>query len=229
MESIRGQKAILTGASRGIGRAIAESLLQEGVQLVVLGRNKPADLACEFFESDFFEVERLPQVVDMAIQRLGGVDILINNAGVFLEKPVPEIEISDWERTMRINLTAPFVITREVFKVMRKQRHGRIVNIVSTSGLQGYVYQSAYCASKHGLLGFARAVALEAKQYNVHVYNVCPGGVDTEFFKGTFLAERLKGQPLIKPSDVAETVVFLLKTAGNVDIPEVVIRRFTAG
>jgi NAD(P)-dependent dehydrogenase (short-subunit alcohol dehydrogenase family) len=109
---------------------------------------------------------------------------------------------------------------------MIARRQGRIINVVSTSGTQGYFHQSAYCASKHGLFGFARALAIEAKPHGIHVYNLCPGGVDTDFIKGTYLGERLKGQPMIAPGDIAELVVFLLRQPENIDLSEVVVRRF---
>jgi NAD(P)-dependent dehydrogenase (short-subunit alcohol dehydrogenase family) len=154
------------------------------------------------------------------------VDFLINNAGTFLEKAVAEIQLADWERVLHVNLTAPFLLTREVLPHMIASRQGRIVNIASTASTQGYLHQSAYCASKHGLLGFGRSLAIEAKPHNVHVHTLCPGGVDTDLIKGTYLGERLKGQPMINPEDVAEMVLFLLRQPDNIDLAEVVVRRF---
>ena len=109
---------------------------------------------------------------------------------------------------------------------MIKAGQGRIINIASTASVQGYLHQSAYCASKHALLGFARSLAIELKPQNIHVQTVCPGGVDTDLIKGTYLAERLAGEPMIAPADIAETVVFLLKQPPRLDLPEVIIRRF---
>ena len=154
------------------------------------------------------------------------MDFLINNAGTFLEKAVPDIQLADWERVLRVNLTAPFLLTREVLPHMIARRQGRIVNIASTASTQGYLHQSAYCASKHGLLGFGRSLAMEAKPHNVHVHTLCPGGVDTDLIKGTYLGERLKGQPMINPEDIAEMVLFLLRQPDNIDLAEVVVRRF---
>ena len=115
------------------------------------------------------------------------MDFLINNAGIFLEKAVTEMKLADWERVMRVNLTAPFLVTREVLPGMIARRQGRIVNISSTSGVQGHLHQSAYCASKHGLLGFARSLAMEVKPHNIHVYNLSPGGVDTDSSRAPIL------------------------------------------
>ena len=225
MIPLAGKTAIVTGASRGIGLAVARALAREGVRLGLLSRSRP-DIAGEFVACDLAELDRIPSAVRQLTERLGPVDFLINNAGIFIEKPVAEMQLADWERMLRVNLTAPFLITREILPQMIARKQGRIINISSTSGVQGYLHQSAYCATKHGLLGFARCLAMEAKPHNVHVYNLCPGGVDTDLFKGTYLGERLKGQPMIKPEDIAEMAVFLLGQPENIDVAEVVVRRF---
>lgn len=230
MKSIAGKTAILTGANRGIGHAIGVALAAEGVQLGLLGRTKPpGDVPGEFVECDLANTERIPDVVRELSARLGPIDFLINNAGVFLEQPAHEIALADWDRVLRVNLTAPFLLCREVLPQMIARKQGSIVNIVSTSGVQGYLRQSAYCASKHGLLGFARALAIEAKPYGVHVYNICPGGVDTKFITGTYLGQRLAGRPMINPADIAALVVFVLKQPDNIELPELIVRRFDPG
>jgi NAD(P)-dependent dehydrogenase (short-subunit alcohol dehydrogenase family) len=224
---LAGKTAIVTGASRGIGLAIAKALAREGVKLALLSRTKPPAAARgKFVECDVGDIEQIPAAVSAALKHLRKVDFLINNAGVFLEKPVPEISLADWERVMRVNLTAPFALCREVLPRMIARKGGRIVNIASTGSTQGYLHQSAYTAGKHGLLGFARSLAIEARPHNIHVYNICPGGVDTDFIKGTYLGERLKGQAMIKPEDIAEMVIFLLRQPENIDLPELIVRRF---
>jgi len=226
--SLTGKSAIVTGASRGLGLAIAQALLREEVRLGLLSRSKPA-VPGEFISCDFAESERIPAAVRQLIERLGAVDFLINNAGTFLEKAAPGIQLADWERVQRVNLTAPFLITREVLPGMIARQQGRIINIASTASTQGYLHQSAYCASKHWLLGFARSLAIEVKPHNIHVHTLCPGGVNTDLIRGTFLGERLKGQPMIDARDIAELVVFLLRQPENLDIAEVVVRRFDPG
>jgi 3-oxoacyl-[acyl-carrier protein] reductase len=228
MKNLKGKTAIVTGASRGIGLAIAQALAREGVRLVLLSRTKPrAKIRARFIQCDLADLRQIPSAVNRALKHLGVCDFLINNAGVFLEKPVPKISRSDWDRVMRVNLTAPFLICREILPQMIARQQGRIINVASTSSFQGYLHQSAYCASKHGLLGFARGLAIEARPHNIHVYNLCPGGVDTDFIKGTYLGDRLKGQPKIAPADVAAMVVFLLRQPENVDLPELIVRRFS--
>ena len=164
--------------------------------------------------------------VAKALSHLGSCDLLINNAGIFLEKPVAEMALEDWERIQRVNATGAFLVTREVLPVMMKRRQGRIINIASTASHQGYLHQAAYVASKHALLGFARALAIEVKPHNIHVHTLCPGGVDTDLIKGTYLGERIQGQPMIAPADIAAMVVFLLKQPVNIDLPELIVRRF---
>ena len=225
MSPLSGKCAIVTGASRGIGLAIARALAREGVRLGFLCRSQPG-VGGEFVACDLADVDRIPGAVQELLKRLESVEFLINNAGTFLEKAVPEIQLADWERVQRVNLTAPFLLTREVLPHMMARRQGRIVNIASTASTQGYLHQSAYCASKHGLLGFGRSLAMEAKPYNVHVHTLCPGGVDTDLIKGTHLGERLKGQPMINAEDIAEMVLFLLRQPDNIDLAEVVVRRF---
>ncbi len=227
MTSLAGKTAIVTGASRGIGLAIARVLARDGVRLGLLSRSKP-DVSGEFVACDLAELDQIPAAVRRLVELLGPVDYLVNNAGMFLETPVAEMDLAGWERVLRVNLTAPFLVTREILPQMIARRQGRIVNIASTSSVQGYLHQSAYCASKHGLLGFARSLAMELKPHNIHVYNLCPGGVDTDLIKGTYLGERLKGQPMIAPGDIAEMVVFLLRQPENIDLSEVVVRRFDA-
>jgi 3-oxoacyl-[acyl-carrier protein] reductase len=223
--SLSGKTAIVTGASRGIGLAIARALAREGVRLGLLSRAKPS-IGGEFVACDLADLEAIPPAVGQLVERLGAVDFLINNAGTFLEAPVAEMKLADWERVLRVNLTAPFLITQAVLPGMIARRQGRIINVSSTSGVQGYLHQAAYCASKHGLLGLARTLAIEVKPHNIHVYNLCPGGVDTDLMKGTYLGERLKGQPKINPEDVAEMALFLLGQPENIDLSEVVVRRF---
>ena len=225
MSPLSGKSAIVTGASRGIGLAIARALAREGVRLGLLSRSQPT-VAGEFVECDLADLAGIPSATHTLLERLGTVDYLINNAGTFLEQAIPDIQLADWERVLRVNLTAPFLLTREMLPHMVARRQGRIVNIASTASTQGYLHQSAYCASKHGLLGFGRSLAIEAKPHNIHVHTLCPGGVDTDLIKGTYLGERLKGQPMINPEDIAEMVLFLLRQPDNIDLAEVVVRRF---
>lgn len=219
------QTAIITGASRGIGLAIARALHREGWRLRYLCRTE-APVPGTFIACDLADSEATAESARALVERLGRVDLLVNNAGTFLESAVTDLELPDWERVLRVNVTAAFLVTRAVLPGMIAGRHGRIINIASTSSIQGYLHQSAYCASKHAMLGFARSLALELKPHNIHVHNLCPGGVDTDLIQGTELGQRLQGQKMINPGDIAEMVLFLLRQPENIDLAEVVIRRF---
>ncbi len=228
--------AVVTGASRGIGRAIANALAAEGVEVVLLGRRQKmldevvADIQRQggrgrAMVCDFDQLPQVEAVVARCRRELGRLDLLVNNAGAFLEAPVEHIELADWERLLRVNLTAPFAICRGLLPMMYAQGRGKIINISSVAGLAGYYHQAAYCAVKHGLTGFSRALALEARPHGVHVHLLCPGGVRTEFFRGTHLEQRLAGQTMLEPEDVAKAAVFLYRQPANVDVPELVLRR----
>jgi len=236
-QSLQNKTAIITGAGRGIGQAIAIALAREGVHVSLLARstaelekthrqiNDAGGRSC-YFECDLSDAQQLEAGFSQSLNKLGGLDILINNAGTFLEKPVDELKLEDWQHVMDVNLTAPYLLSRYAIPELKKRGGGRVINIASTASKQAYLNQSAYVASKHGLLGFARAMAMEVKKDNIHVHTLCPGGVDTELIKGTYLAERLKGQPTINPDNIAEMVVYLLNQPGNIDIPEITMRRF---
>ena len=236
---LQGKTAIITGASRGIGRAIALELGSRGMRLGLLARSEKQleETAVEVSKlggealtgvCDLGDLGAVEASLEQLIAGLTSVDVLVNNAGMFHESALIDQELDSWEEVLRVNLTAPMLICRQVLPLMMAAGGGRIINIASTSAIQGYHYQSAYCASKHGLLGLARCLALEVKQHDIHIHTLCPGGVDTELITGTQLGRRLAGQPLIAPQDIAAAVSFLISQPNNIDISELVIRRFIA-
>ena len=237
MPRLSDKTVIVTGASRGIGRSTALSLAHEGAQVALLSRDQAAleEVASEVTRAggralvlpfDFSDASSIPALASSLLAQLESVDALVNNAGTFLEQDLAEMTDDELRHVLDINLVAPFILTRELLPALRKTR-GQIINVVSTSALQGYPQQSGYCASKAGLLGMMRALALEEKPHGIRIHNLCPGGVDTAFIEGTRLGERLAGQVMISPDDIGEMVVFLLRQPANVDLSEMVIRRFT--
>lgn len=235
--ALRETNVVVTGASRGIGRATALALAEEGARAALVARSEESlnQLAEEIGSKggeafaipfDLGDLDHVPALAETAAEKLGGgIDLLVNNAGAFHESEFATMELADLERIIRVNLNSPFVLTRELLPQLKEVK-GRVINVVSTSAMQGYEHQAAYCASKHGLLGLMRALALEVKKDGVHVHNLCPGGVDTDFIKGTKLGERLAGQTMIAPEDIAQMVVFLMKQPANIDLAEMTIRRF---
>jgi len=232
-----GKTAIVTGASRGIGKAIAIALGREKMRLALLARStdKLQEVVDEIqavggeahaFPCDLMNPSAVKSSLESIFQHFNTLDVLISNAGIFLEKPITDIEIEEWDKVLRTNLTGTFLLCQGAFNKMKDQKAGRIIAIASSASIQGYTHQAAYCASKHGLLGFTRCLSIEAKAHNVHVHTICPGGVRTELIKDTYMGERVSQGHLIEPDNIAELVLFLIRQPGNIDIPEVNLKRY---
>jgi NAD(P)-dependent dehydrogenase (short-subunit alcohol dehydrogenase family) len=181
-DALQGRHAIVTGGGRGIGAAIARALRAQGARLTVMGRHLPAldriaaEIGAHAVATDITDEAS----VAGAFLNLGDADILINNAGAAESAPFEATDAALWERMLAVNLSGAFLCTRHVLPAMRAQKWGRIVNIASTAALKGYPYVTAYCAAKHGLLGFTRALALEVKRDGVTVNAICPGFTETD-------------------------------------------------
>lgn len=188
---LAGSVAFITGGGRGIGRAIAHRFGRAGANVVVVARSRDQveQVAREvqqdggsahFAICDVSSAESVRAAVDVAVERFGPIDILVNNAGYVEGAPLVKLDEMLWNRTLAVNLTGPYLCTRVVLPGMLERGHGRIINIASIAARKGLAYTSAYCAAKHGLLGFTRAVALEVAHKGITVNAICPGWVDTE-------------------------------------------------
>ncbi len=240
---LQNQVAIVTGAGRGIGRAIAIALAGEGAKIVA------ADINAEWAETTGGDIRRiggdaLAIVVDVTqrsqigdlvrttLERFGHIDILVNDAGVMSTTPLLELREEEWDRVLDVNLKGTFLTCQAVGEVMRSQGHGRIVNISSTSGKMGAPGQGAYCASKHGIIGLTKVLAIELGPFGITANAVCPGNTDTEMSRQVFEAraasrglttdELLQGivakTPLGRigrPEDVGRVVVFLVSPGAD--------------
>jgi 3-hydroxybutyrate dehydrogenase len=194
---LEGRVALITGASRGIGRAIARGYAREGAAVSVTARSEgdlrslveeieqgggkamaiPADLA------ELADMAAPARVVQQVLERFGTIDILVNNAGIgSSSSPRPVVDFDDafWNRTLALNLTAPYLFTKAVLPVLLAKKWGRIINIASINGKLPAIHGAAYTASKHGLLGLTRTVALEVAREGITVNAICPGPVHTE-------------------------------------------------
>jgi NAD(P)-dependent dehydrogenase (short-subunit alcohol dehydrogenase family) len=185
--------ALVTGASRGIGRAIAAGLAAEGASVAATARTE-SDLSSLVAEieaaggralavpADLGDAAVPARVVEQVLEAFGTVDVLVNNAGVGSSadpRPVVDFDDAFWNRTLALNLTTPYLLTKAVLPVLLAKKRGRIVNIASINGKIGALHGAAYAASKHGLLGLTRSVALEVAADGVTVNAICPGPVHT--------------------------------------------------
>jgi len=190
--SLKGKHALVTGSTSGIGLGIAEGLAQEGVHLVLNGFGEAHEiealrqrLASDYGVKVIYDGADMSQDADIArmmievADKTGGLDIVVNNAGIQHVSPVEDFPEAKWEAIIAINLSSAFHTTKAAMPYMKKQRWGRIVNIASAHGLVASPFKSAYVAAKHGIMGFTKTVALECAQEGVTVNAICPGYVLT--------------------------------------------------
>jgi 3-oxoacyl-[acyl-carrier protein] reductase len=225
MTTFAGRVALVTGASRGIGRAVARALAARGASVVVAARGENArPVADEIRQAggtgepvalDVTEPESVAAAVAFTLEQFGRVDILINNAGITRDQLMLRMKREDWDAVIATNLTAAFTTSQAVLKPMIKQRSGRIINITSVVGQSGNAGQANYAASKAGLIGFTKALALEVASRQVTVNAVAPGLIDTDMTRAVSdaaqedWAARSPLKRLGQPEDIAGAVVFL--------------------
>jgi 3-oxoacyl-[acyl-carrier protein] reductase len=220
MESLSGKVAMVTGGSRGIGLAIATALVREGVQVVVTGmsaahlstaRSKidgAGPGALETLQADVRKYDEVARAIDAAAARFGGLDILINNAGIGIFKEVAEMSPQDWQQVIDTNLTGVFNGCHAAIPHMRRRGGGFIINISSLAGKNPFAAAAAYCASKAGLNAFSEALMQEVRYDGIRVSYVMPGSVATAFSSG----DESKGADWkISPDEVADVVLGLLR------------------
>ncbi len=229
---LKNKKVFLTGASRGIGLAVAKKLHSEGAILCLAASRKESfesvenffDKSRTFFVYGDLSKPQIPEmIVEQAVNLMGGLDIVINNAGLAFSKPMEDTKVSDWDSLMKINARAPFLICQKSIEYLKKSDVASIINISSVVGAKGYENQSVYSASKHALMGFTKAMAKEVQKYGIRVYAICPGGVSTEMVLGT--RPDLDASVLIKPEQIADIIWYILTRRDNGVIEEINIRR----
>jgi NAD(P)-dependent dehydrogenase (short-subunit alcohol dehydrogenase family) len=200
---LAGKHALITGASRGIGLAIAHRLLNEGAKVTLLGRQLATlkEAAAKLSASDAYAVaadvtssEQMQAAIQEASNHFGAIDILVNNAGQASSAPLHKMDDALWHTMLSVNLTGTYYGMRHVLPSMIQRDFGRIVNVASTAGLKGYPYVAAYSAAKHGVIGLTRSVALEVVGKNITVNAVCPGYTDTDLVRETIRNIQAKTQ-----------------------------------
>jgi NADP-dependent 3-hydroxy acid dehydrogenase YdfG len=222
--------AIVTGASKGIGRAIAIKLAEEGKFVCAFGRNK-TDLQelesqnknIKSFSGDLTDKTFIEKSVDDILNEFGKVDHLINNAGLAVFKKFVDTSIEEFESQININLFAVFNFTKALVNHFIERKSGTIINISSIAGKNGFVYGTTYAASKHALMGFTKSLFLELREFDIRVASVCPGSVETEMIINSPVQPKNLDK-VLKANDVAEVVSTIIKMPSRALISEIEIR-----
>jgi len=226
--------AIVTGASRGIGRAISVALAKEAATVVLAARSvrklqetaeqvTAAGGKAQIIPTELTDEQSIKDLVKVTGEKFGRLDILVNNAGITHSAKLEETATEDWQRCIWVNARAPFILCREALPMLRKSEAAYIVNIASVVGVKGYPLQSAYTSSKHALRGMTISLSEELKGSNIRVHLLCPGGVDTELVQK--VRPDIKKDELMQPDEIAELVLYLVTHKGNAVIDELHIRR----
>jgi 3-oxoacyl-[acyl-carrier protein] reductase len=239
---LRDQVALVTGGSSGIGLAIAQALVNAGMRVVVVGRNRTrlraaagellAGAQGESEErgatsrvlavtADVSKPGEVRRAVQQTLTRFGRIDVLVNNAGISGRGRVEDLSERDWDRVLSVNLRGAFLCARAVLPSMKRQRRGYIVNISSLAGKIGMAGSAAYCASKFGLVGLSQSLGEEGAQWNIRATAICPAYVNTPMVRGA----PVDPSRMIQPQDIAATVRYLLELTDYAVVKEVVVER----
>lgn len=232
--SLEGKTALVTGAGSGIGKAIAERFARDGARVIVNDVNESARDVADAIGGAFLQADLADADATRALaEAAGAVDVLVNNAGLQHVAPVDEFPDEEWLRLVQVMLVAPFLLTKRLLPGMKTRGWGRIVNISSIHGLVASPNKSAYIAAKHGLIGFTKAVALEAGPFGVTVNSICPSFVRTPLVENQLpdlariagvavedviekvVLEQAAVKRLIEPDEVAELALFLASDAAG--------------
>jgi 3-oxoacyl-[acyl-carrier protein] reductase len=230
MESLKGKTALITGAGKGIGRAIAMALAAEGVHVGLLARTKKdlqnlakeiqtAGHKCSMSIVDVSDIQSVNTAVNALLNEMGTVDILINNAGIGKFGKFLELEPAEWEEQIKINLFGVYYVTRAVLPQMIERQTGDIINISSTAGLKGSALTSAYSASKFGVMGLTESLMQEVRKHNIRVTAMTPSTVVTDLAIRSNLINNNE-EKLMHPEDLAELIVAQLKLNRRVFVKE---------
>ncbi len=207
MSALRGKVCVVTGASRGIGLAIAELLAAEGARLSVCAVQEPPRFGEHAARCDVADAKEVESFFAESQRRLGPPDILVINAGVLERGALDELSERQWDRVLGVNLKGAFLCARAVWPSMRSRKSGRIIALGSISGTLGTSFASAYNASKWGLTGFIKSIAEEGRDHGIFCATVLPGSTDTDMLRQTTFA------PQMTPLDVAGVVRYLAADA----------------
>ena len=218
---LEGKVAIVTGGSRGIGRAIALAFAREGARTVIAARSvgEIQKVAREIqglkqdvlaIQVDVSKEEDVTRMVAQTIERFGTIDILVNNAGINLpNRNVVDLTLEEWEQILAVNLTGAFLTTKAALPIMMERRRGKIINISSRGGRKGAAGRGPYRASKAALINLTETVAAEVRDYGIDVNAICPGAVDTRMMAEISAGRKADLSHLMHPDEIAKVALFL--------------------
>lgn len=230
--NIDGKTALITGAGRGIGKSIALLFAQKGADLILVGKsNNILDTAkqCESSKRkclplvfDITETYNINKIIELGLKKFKKIDVLVNNAGIVFTDEAVNMPEENWNKTLALNLTVPFLLSQAVGKEMIKRNYGKIINIASLAGILGYDKRAAYCSSKAGLIGLTKALAFEWAKYRINVNSISPTVTLTDMAKtawaglaGEQMKQKIPLGRFIYPEEVAAMAVFLASDASN--------------
>lgn len=227
---------LVTGASRGIGKAIALELAASGYDLCITGRDinalesTAAELEAKGVRvrcacADLADESSYESIVKTAADTFGGIDLLVNCAGLSMAGPFDEATPEQWDKIFAVNAKAPFFISKAALPYLKKSEKPMVINIASVVGFKGYANQSVYASSKHALTGFTKVFAKEVQPFGIRVHLISPGGVATEMVKQ--MRPDIKADELIQTEEIAEIVNFLVNRKGKGTIDDFYIRRYS--
>jgi NADP-dependent 3-hydroxy acid dehydrogenase YdfG len=230
VKRLSGQVAIVTGASKGIGKAIAAALAADGASVVLAARHQDqlnaaslelskSGLSAVALQADLTNDDQVRKLVETTGKKFGRIDILVNNAGMGVFKPFAQISVEEFDEMWRLNMRAVFVVTKFVLPYMMREKSGAIVNIASLAGKNSFVNGTGYAATKWALRGWASSLMLEVREHNIRVVTICPGSVDTNFS-----GMNKRSGKITQPEDVADAVVFAVTAPTRSMFSEIDVR-----
>ena len=229
--------ALVTGASKGIGRVIAEQLAADGYDLALVGRDTASlkevkeavtenpDIKAISIEADLSDINSCSRIVEETVKAFGGLDLLVNCAGLSHKGSFTTVTPEEWDRIFAVNARAPFFISQAALPYLKQSEKPIVINVASVVGFKGYADQSVYSSSKHALTGFTKVFAKEVQPFGIRVHLISPGGVATEMVKK--MRPDINAEELIQPGEIAEIVHFLVTRKGKGTIDQFYIRRFS--
>lgn len=228
---LKDKVVVITGASKGIGKALALECAKKGAYLAVTARS--GDLLDQLkseintpmltFTGDMSREQDIKAFINAIESQFGGMDVLINNAGFGIFKPVSETTTEEWDSMFNLNMRGLFIITRESLPFLRKKSDSAIVNVASLAGKNAIAGAAGYAATKHAVVGFGKSLMLEERKNGIKVITVCPGSVNTPFFERSGYTPT-NTEKILTAYDVAQTIISSLQLADNALVSELEIR-----